>query len=100
MISDPTPINDRGFLAYAGGPIKTSYGHTINVYESSAASAPHVWVAVSESREVDGHNAHLTLEQAIMLRAALDQFIEGVAAAGDAAAEMVAEAKRVVLGES
>lgn len=77
-IPDPVVGNDRGFLVYAGGPIATDYGHDINVYESSAAKGPCVWLSVGESTVVKGSNAHLTLDQAKMVRAALDQFIEGV----------------------
>jgi hypothetical protein len=99
MISDPKPANDRGFLSYAGGPIETDYGHTIRVQESSAASGPHVWLFVSDSKQVPGHDPHLSLEQAVMLRTALDQFIEGVADRWDGGAEMVTEAKRAVLDQ-
>jgi hypothetical protein len=76
-LPEPQP-NQRGFLLYGGHPIETAYGHKIRVQESSAALAPHVWLFIDESVRVDGHNPHLNLEQAIRLRAALDQFIEGV----------------------
>lgn len=75
----PDPVaNDRGFLTYTGGPIPTDYGHEITIQESSAASGPHVWLFVGDSTMVLGHDPHLTLAQAIRLRAALDQFIQGV----------------------
>lgn len=81
-LPEPT-VNSRGFLSFGGGPIKTTYGHDmevygINVYESSAARAPHVWVATEASPEVNSPHAHLCLSQAILLCAALDQFIQGV----------------------
>lgn len=97
-IPDPT-ANDRGFLVYAGGPIETSYGHTIEVQESSAASGPHVWLFIDDSPTVEGKNPHLSLEQAITLRAALDQFIEGVPNRWAGGAETLAETKRNILGD-
>lgn len=97
MINAPTPANDRGFLTYTGGPIETSYGHTVRVQESSAASGPHVWLFIGDSASVKGHDPHLSLDQAVMLRAALDQFIEGVAEQWEDGEEMVSEAKRNVL---
>jgi hypothetical protein len=91
----PAPVvrNDRGFLAYAGGSIPTDYGHEISVYESSAASGPHVWLSVGDSPHVDGHTAHLSLRQAILLRAALDQFIQGVPERWECGAEILAHAQ-------
>lgn len=100
MIADPRPANDRGFLTYAGGPIRTDYGHEITVQESSAADGPHVWLFISDSPQVSGHDPHLTLEQAIAVRAALDQFIEGTAKRWEGGADKLAEAKRNVLGEA
>lgn len=96
-VKEPTPANDRGFLAYAGGAIPTSYGHTIRVQESSAASGPHVWLFVDDSPSVAGKNPHLDLDQAIALRAALDQFIEGVPDRWDGGQLMLNEAKARVL---
>jgi hypothetical protein len=99
-IPEPTPTNDRGFLAYAGGPITTDYGHEVSVYESSAASGPHAWLKISDSPRVDGRNAHLSLAQAITIRAALDQFIEGVPERWDRGAELLDEARREVFGDA
>jgi hypothetical protein len=96
-VTNPTPSNDRGFLTYAGGPIKTSYGHTIRVQESSAASGPHVWLFIDDSPTVAGKNPHLNLEQAIALRAALDQFIQGVPEHWEDGQEMLTEATARVL---
>ncbi|MFD0856651.1 hypothetical protein ACFQ07_30750 [Actinomadura adrarensis] len=96
----PVPANDRGFLTYNGGPIPTAYGHDITVQESSAASGPHVWLFIRETPNTDCPDPHLNLEQAVQLRAALDQFIESVPARWDGGAELVAEAKQKVLGES
>ncbi|HEX5565410.1 MAG TPA: hypothetical protein VFY14_00445 [Streptomyces sp.] len=96
-VGEPTPFNDRGFLAYAGGPIHTNYGHEIRVQESSAADGPHVWLFISDSPTVANHNPHLNLDQAIALRAALDQFIEGVPNRWDGGQKMLNEAKARVL---
>lgn len=98
MIDDPAPASDRGFLDYAGSPCETTYGHTITVRESSAALGPHVWLFIGDSPTVDGHDPHLNLDQAMWLRAALDQFIEGVPERWQGGAEMLAAAKRRVLG--
>jgi hypothetical protein len=96
-VREPTATNDRGFLAYAGGPIETDYGHTIRVQESSAASGPHVWLFIGEGDQ-PGTDPHLDLEQAIALRAALDQFIEGVPERWANGQEVLNEAKLNVLG--
>lgn len=97
-VGEPIPANDRGFLTYGGREIPTDYGHTIRVQESSSAEEPKVWLFISDSPHVDGHNPHLTLEQAIAVHAALGQFIEGVAERWEGGAERLAEAKRRVLG--
>lgn len=83
----PAPVaNGRGFLSYAGGSFDTDRGHEIHVYESSSAEGPHVWLSM------DGEAAHLALAQAIRLRAALNQFIEGVPKRWGRGEEMLAEA--------
>ena len=97
-VTEPTPSNDRGFLTYAGGPIETSYGHTIRVQESSVASGPHVWMFISDSPHASGHDPHLNLAQAIKLRAALDQFIEGVPERWSRGELLLARAKKDALG--
>ena len=100
MIPEPKPFNDRGFYDYAGGEFATAYGHTITVRESSAAMGPHVWLFIGDSSVVEGHDVHLNLAQAVRLRAALDQFIEGVPERWPGGAEMLAEAKAHVQEES
>lgn len=72
-------FNDRGFATY-GLPLLTAYGHRISVYESSAASAPHMWLSLSPSDQItsgadDDRAAHLNLNQAIALRDRVDAFI-------------------------
>jgi hypothetical protein len=99
QISAPVPWNDRGFLVFGGRPIPTSYGHEVTVRESSSAEGPAVWLFVGDSVQVAGHDPHLTLEQAVAVHAALGQFIEGVAEKWEGGEEMVAEARRIVLGE-
>lgn len=98
LVGPPAPMSERGFLQYAGGPIATVYGHRVSVYESSAASSPHVWMDVSDSPLVGGHTPHMSLDQAIMLRAALDQFINGVPERWTGGEQMVAQANLRVLG--
>lgn len=98
-IPDPVETNDRGFLTYAGGPIATDYGHTITVRESSAAEGPHVWLFIGESERTEKGSPHLSLAQALMLRAALDQFIDGVPERWGGGGELLAEARREVLGD-
>jgi len=97
IVGTPKPSSDRGFLAYAGGPIPTEYGHTIRVQESSAASGPHVWLFIGYSPRVDTCDPHLNLDQALALRAALDQFIEGVPDRWEDGQSMLDDAKRRVL---
>lgn len=56
----------RGFARLR--PFRTAYGHVLRVYESSAASAPHLWLAVdgdaSQREEIGQSHVHLTFEQA------------------------------------
>ena len=96
-VHEPTPSNDRGFLTYAGGPIPTDHGHQIRVQESSVGDGPHVWLFISESPQVEGRDPHLSLEQALVVRAALDQFIEGVPDRWENGDQRLADAKRAVL---
>jgi hypothetical protein len=65
-------VTDRGFKRME--PFKCSYGSEVAVYESSAATGPHIWLKVhcdtkvlSRQKEGEG-TAHLTLEQACRLR--------------------------------
>ena len=77
---------DRGFHGY-GRPIKDSNGGTVNVYESSAASGPHVWLNIdasvwfhprrSESKPHDT-SAHLNAAQARELIARLETWLEEI----------------------
>ena len=55
-------ITDRGFRH--APPVAGSYGGEARVYESSAASAPHVWVGVVDHQDGDAA-VHLTLEAAL-----------------------------------
>ena len=96
-VTQPPVLRTAGASSGAEG-IATSYGHTIRVKESSNASGPHVWMFISDSPVVSGHDPQLSLDEAIALRAALDQFIEGVPGRWTGGAEMLAEAKQRVLG--
>lgn len=92
---EPLPTG-RGFLTYLGRPIPTTYGHEITVRESSSARGPHVWLFVGGSAVVEGHDPHLDLAQALVLRKALDQFIEGVPERWTNGQAMLDEAKERV----
>jgi hypothetical protein len=101
-LPEPKPVSDRGFNAYAGGPFRTDYGHTIRVQESSAAMGPHVWLFIGDSdlpSMADKHSPHLNLEQAVRLRAALDQFINGVSERWENGDILLAVAVREVYGD-
>ncbi len=63
-------------------PIDTTYGHRVQVYESSAAEGVHIWLAVDRDcrpgvpiTEEESAHAHLTLAQAEGLRDRLDYLI-------------------------
>lgn len=60
--------SDRGFARLPALP--TAYGGEVKVYESSAASAPHLWLLVTERNGAEAH-AHLTVETAQQLVAQL-----------------------------
>jgi hypothetical protein len=68
----------RGFDTY--DRFSDSYGASVTIRQSSAASGPHVWLfiegggTVSPSHPNDG-SAHLDVEQARRVRDALDTFI-------------------------
>lgn len=63
-MSDEPTITDRGFKHMPA--IAGTYGGSIHAYESSAASAPHLWVSATDE---DDSTAiiHLTLDQALRL---------------------------------
>lgn len=67
-------LTPRGFAVYDELP--TTYGHTVRVQLSSAAEAAHVWLFVDDSPVAEGHNPHLSVEQAIRVRDALTAFID------------------------
>lgn len=57
---------DRGFKHYT--PVVTGYGHAVRIYESSAASEPHVWMAINGGLSAVGEkpgeaHVHMTFEQ-------------------------------------
>jgi len=85
---------ERGFAIY--GETTDSYGHGVTVQESSAATDRFVWIFVKNPPhlpECEEHRpafdakrnpracscpqAHLSVEQAIQVRDALDAFIRG-----------------------
>lgn len=61
--------SERGFDRYPAIP--GAYGGEVSIYESSAASAPHVWLKVTESP------LHLTAENATKLAEQLLALVAG-----------------------
>lgn len=77
---EPT-VTDRGFKHYAPAP--SEYGGEVKVYESSAASGPHIWLSAvcpANLNDPSGASveavAHLTLDNATLLRDQLTHLIE------------------------
>jgi hypothetical protein len=73
---------DRGFHGY-GEPFKDTYGSVLEVYESSAAGGPHVWLKVNTSAwdttpEHAEAIAHLNPEQARALIARLQTWLHEI----------------------
>lgn len=75
---------DRGFHGY-GKPMTDSYGSVLEVYESSSAEGPHVWLSVdSSSWENDQRakrgsgTAHLNAAQARDLIARLQTWLDEI----------------------
>ena len=79
-------VTHRGFVSY--DELTDAYGASITVRESSAASAPHVWLFIEgggtaaapgtpgiPGGRVNDGSAHLTVAQAVRVRDALDNFI-------------------------
>lgn len=85
---DNFDMSSRGFLQ--GKPIPSSYGGEVSVFESSAASAPHIWVEITSPTSLNDYainkenyegdwdvaSAHITLENARVLRDQLDFLLE------------------------
>ena len=66
-------FSPRGFARY--GSTLTTYGEIVEVYESSSAEGPHIWLSIGVG--ADKHTAaHLSLEQALEIHANLDRAIE------------------------
>ena len=62
---------ERGFKIYT--TFHDSYGSRVRIQESSAATSPKVWI-FCEHAEI-ARSPHLDVDQAKMVRAALDRFI-------------------------
>lgn len=74
-------ITSRGFVHMP--PISCAYGGDVRVYESSAASAPHIWVLARQLSDMNDDRSeliesavHLTLESAQQLRDQLNYLID------------------------
>ena len=72
---------DRGFHGY-GRPLRDSNGGEVEVYESSAASGPHVWLNIDSRRwdrgATGGVSAHLDQKQARAVIARLQAWLDEV----------------------
>ena len=69
-------LTDRGFGHLP--PIQGAYGGNVAVYESSAASGPHIWLCATPA-EIEANpdvTVHLSLESAEHLRDQLTWLIE------------------------
>lgn len=71
----------RGLNMY-GSPVATTYGHLIEVQDSSSAEGPHCWMWVypgeygTRDDSVTGaRGVHLSLDEAVEIRDRLDRFI-------------------------
>lgn len=74
--------NQRGFHQY-GEPVQTSYGDSVSVYESSAASGPHCWLRINPAEYQRGNDdmcAHLNVEQATAIRDRLNAWLDEIPA--------------------
>lgn len=67
---------DRGFHGY-GKPFKDSYGTEVEVYESSSAEGPHVWVKADPSMTPAAH-LHLNAKQALELIRRLQTWMDEI----------------------
>ncbi len=74
-------FSDRGFMRFP--PVPSQYGGEVHVYESSAAMGPHIWVRVVCPSNLNDRAsdpveavAHLTMEDAIVLRKQLKKLIK------------------------
>ena len=71
----------RGLHVY-GKPVTTSYGEEVSVQESSAATAPHVWLTVKDADHGDRRGTsvavHLNREQALATIARLQAWVDEI----------------------
>ena len=72
----PVSYTPRGFAIYA--EFRDSYGNNIRVQQSHDAGVDAVWIFALRDGEETGPSTspHLTVEQAILVRAALTEFIQ------------------------
>jgi hypothetical protein len=77
MTDDPS-YTDRGFAHMPA--VASEYGGSVRVYESSAATGPHIWLQAEGLDGLKGPHAsvpiHLTLANATVLRDQLTRLIE------------------------
>lgn len=67
----------RGFHQY-GQAFADTYGSFVDVYESSSAEGPHVWLKVVDRRTQMGGHAHLTPTQARKVIARLQAWLDEI----------------------
>lgn len=84
----PNPVDrivrgDRGFIGY-GGPVNCVYGTAVEVYESSSAEGPHVWLALKQGpalmrdAALGVAHAHLSPGQAAAVITRLQAFLNDI----------------------
>jgi hypothetical protein len=61
-VADEPIVTERGFKRMP--PILGAYGGQVEVYESSAADHPHIWVKAVDPGEEDAGTVHLPIEDA------------------------------------
>lgn len=77
----PITSNSRGFHVY-GDRVSTDYGAEVRVYESSAASGPHVWMSVTPGSVQPGKDgvvtAHMDVNQTRAVIARLQAWLDEI----------------------
>ncbi len=82
--------SDRGFHGYGKEPLKCTYNGTAEVYESSAADGPRVWLKVEDGYPIKASSVegvaylHLDKEQVLDLIDRLQTWVDEIPSRWDA----------------